>query len=751
MRVFELARELGVTSKELLDRCEAAGLADKKSLSSLADEEVEQIKGLFKAPSKAKPARQKAAKPSKAAAPKKPVAPEKPSKVAAPKKEQAAPKPKAPQPAAPAEAAPEAPKPAAEVLEKKPEKVEKKPERAAAPPAEKKPEEVAKKPERAAAPEVPPTPPPPPAPVELRTVEIDEAITVGGLAEKLGVKPNVLIIKLMELGVLATINQALKAEDAQMVGLSFGAEVVFKSDEQVALEEILGEVDKPEDLTPRPPVVTVMGHVDHGKTTLLDAIRNSDVASSEHGRITQHIGAYEVRLGERAITFLDTPGHELFTAMRARGAKVTDIVILVVAADDGVMPQTVEAIDHSRDAEVPIIVAVNKCDLPGANPDRVLNQLIEHNLIAERFGGDTVVVNVSALRRQGVDDLLEMILLQADILELKANPKRRAVGTVVEARMDRGKGPVGTVLVQNGTLHVGDAFVCGVTAGKVRSLMNDRGQSVPKASLSEPVEVSGFSEVPQAGDLFHAVESERRARVIVNARKDRARAQEQGARVTVTLQDLHTLVERGEAKDLHLIVKGDVQGTVEAVADAAMGLATDEIGIKVVHSGVGPVNESDVVLAEASGAIIVGMHVSADVNALALSKQNGVEIRTYRIIYDCIDEIRKAMEGLLEPERVEVSVGKAVVRKAFKISRLGFIAGCMVTEGKIARSLRVRVFRGGQMLAEGLGLASLKRYKDDVREVASGAECGIRLDGFNDIQEGDVIEAYTVEVRERTL
>lgn len=715
MRVFELARELGMDSKGLLALCEEIGIEGKKNLSSLTDEEAERLREAAAPPVKAEKKRAKEAPPAKAGKPKAPERPHEPSPgpeavVSGPVKEKPAP---LPEPSG---------LPEEETSGKTAE---------AAPPGAEEPTPVAEAP--------------------LRRVEVDETVTVGQLAEKLGVKPNVLIVKLMELGVLATINQRLDQDAAQLVGLEFGAEVVFRPVEEEALEEMAPEADRPEDLVPRPPVVTVMGHVDHGKTTLLDAIRNTNVAGAEHGQITQHIGAYEVRVGDRTVTFLDTPGHELFTAMRARGAQVTDIVVLVVAADDGVMPQTVEAINHSREAGVPVIVAVNKCDLPGADPDRVVQQLMAHGLVAERYGGDTVVVPVSALRNQGVDELLEMVLLQADMLELKANPKRRAVGTVIEARLDRGKGPVGTVLVQNGTLRVGDAFVAGLTAGKVRSLMNDRGQFVKEATLSQPVEVAGFSEVPQAGDIFQVVESERRAREIVNARRDRARAKEQAAPRHMSLKDLHELVERGEVKELRLIVKGDVQGTVEAVCDAVAGLSTDEIQVKIVHSGVGPVSESDVVLAEASDAIIIAMHVGADAGAEAMAKQNGVEVRTYRIIYDCIDDVRRAMQGLLEPERVEIKGGRALVRKLFKISRLGIVAGCMVTEGKVARNMRARVLRGDQVVADGLTLASLKRHKDDVREVASGAECGIRLDGFDAFQEGDIIETYTVEARERTL
>ncbi|MDI7247336.1 MAG: translation initiation factor IF-2 [Bacillota bacterium] len=587
-------------------------------------------------------------------------------------------------------------------------------------------------------------------PKRERKIALPAGITVGELAEKLGIASADVIKSLMGMGVLATINQEIDFDAASLVADEHGFDVEpFEQKEarEFGIEDV---PDAPEALKPRPPVVTVLGHVDHGKTSLLDAIRQTNVTAQEAGGITQHIGAYQVELGGRKITFIDTPGHEAFTAMRARGAQVTDIAVLVVAADDGVMPQTVEAINHARAAKVPIVVAINKIDKANAQPDRVKQELAQQGLVPEEWGGDTVTVEVSALRKQGIEDLLEMILLVADMRELKANPDRPAKGTVIEARLDRGRGPVATVLVEKGTLRVGDSIVAGEVFGKVRAMADDQGRPVEAAGPSRPVEVLGFSEVPQAGDVLHVVSEDKLAKQLAARRSERKRAEEvQGAR-TVSLDALFGKIQEGEVKELNLIIKADVQGSVEALRQSLENLSTDEVKVNVIHAGVGAITESDVMLASASGAIIIGFQVRPDVNAKKMAERDRVDIRLYRIIYDATADVKAAMEGLLEPERHEVTVGRADVMATFHVPKVGLVAGCKVSDGKITRDSLARVLRDNVVVHEGK-IESLRRFKDDVSEVATGYECGIGLENFHDIKEGDVIEAFKVEETRREL
>jgi translation initiation factor IF-2 len=586
----------------------------------------------------------------------------------------------------------------------------------------------------------------PPAPAKI--IKIDETITVSELAGKMGVKVNELIKKLMDQGILATINQRLDIDTATLAlgEFGFGVEVV-----PLYGEELLEEEKEDESLLqPRPPIVTIMGHVDHGKTSLLDAIRESKIIAHESGGITQHIGAYHVRLDKGDIVFLDTPGHEAFTAMRARGAQVTDIIVLVVAADEGVKPQTVEAIDHARAAGVPILVAVNKIDLPNANVERVKQELSQYNLVPEEWGGKTIFVEVSAKEKIGLDNLLEMILLEAEMLELKANPNKKARGIVIEARLDKQRGPVATVLVQSGRLEVGDAFVSGFSAGKVRAIINDRGKKVRSIGPSLPGEVLGFSSLPQAGDKFYALESDRAAREISEIRQRIRREEILSRRKRVTLEDLHEHILSGKLKELKIIVKADVQGSVEALCDSLQKLSTQEISLNIVHRGVGGINESDVMLAAASNAIIIGFNVRPEASAEELAEKEGVDIHTYRIIYEAVEETKKAMEGLLEPESREVPLGRAEVKRTFRIPKVGTVAGCLVTKGKISRQGKARLLRDNIIVFDGK-ISSLKRFKDDVREVESGLECGIGLENFNDIKENDILEAYNIEKIARKL
>ncbi|MCL6611900.1 MAG: translation initiation factor IF-2 [Peptococcaceae bacterium] len=586
---------------------------------------------------------------------------------------------------------------------------------------------------------------------EKKPVVIGETVTVQELAEKMKKSPAELIKKLMQLGILATINQEIDSDTAVILAGEFGfeAEVKIELDAEAQLE--MEQQDDPADLVPRPCVVTVMGHVDHGKTSLLDAIRETNVIATEAGGITQHIGAYQVEYNNKKITFVDTPGHEAFTAMRARGAQVTDIAVLVVAAEDGVMPQTVEAINHAKAAGVPIVVAINKMDRPEANPERVKQQLTEHNLVPEEWGGDVICVPVSAKQKQGIDDLLESILLVAEVNDLKANPNRPARGTVIEAELDKGRGPVASVLVQNGTLHVGDAVVAGTSHGRVRAMMDDKGRRIKKAGPSTPVEVLGFNEVPQAGDTFYVVKDEKMIKQIIDKRLARKRQEElKSAAPRVTLEDLFRNIREGQVKELRLVIKADVQGSVEAIRQSLERLSTDEVKVHIIHGGVGAISEADIMLASTSNAIVIGFNVRPDVNARRAAETEKVDIRLYRVIYDAIEDIKAAMSGLLEPELREVTLGRAEVRKIFKASKLGTIAGCYVSEGKITRDAGVRLIRDGVVVYEGR-IDSLKRFKDDVREVLQGYECGMTLENYQDIHEGDIIEAFTTEKIKREL
>lgn len=575
-------------------------------------------------------------------------------------------------------------------------------------------------------------------------VTVEGPMSVGDFAKLIKREPSEIIKKLLFLGIMATINQEIETDAMELIAGEWGIELdVVEPVDQEALD-MLVEEDKAEDLNPRPPVVTIMGHVDHGKTTLLDAIRESKVTATESGGITQHIGAYQVEVGSRLITFLDTPGHEAFTTMRARGAQVTDVTILVVAADDGVMPQTVEAINHAKAANVPIVVAVNKMDKLDANPDRVKQELSGHGLVPEEWGGDTVFVNVSALKRENLDALLEMVLLVADVADLKANPTGRARGTVIEAKLDKGRGPVATVLVQNGTVRVGDILVAGTTYGRVRAMVNDLGKRMKEAGPSTPVEIQGLAEVPSAGDLFVVYDDERAARNLVQRRSNRERAEAMSVTSRVTLDDLYRQIKEGNVKDLNVIVKADVQGSVEALGQAIERIEVEGVRVKVIHKGAGAIKESDVSLASASNAIIIGFHVRPDVNAVRMAEAEKVDIRLYRVIYNVTEELESAMKGLLDPEFKEVVFGHAEVRQVYKISKVGTVAGCYVTDGKITRDAEARLIREGVVVYEG-SLESLKRFKDDAREVATGFECGITLEKFSDVKVGDVIEAFKME------
>jgi len=575
-------------------------------------------------------------------------------------------------------------------------------------------------------------------------LKLPEEITVGELAAMLKMTAAEVIKKLFTLGQMATVNEVLDYETAAIVAEELGAKV--EKEVVVTIEDriIDDHIDDETELVSRDPVVVVMGHVDHGKTSLLDAIRNTSVTSTEAGGITQHIGAYRVNLNGSDITFLDTPGHAAFTSMRLRGAMATDIAILVVAADDGIMPQTIEAINHAKAAGVQIIVAINKMDKPAANPDKVLQQLTEYELVPEEWGGETICVPVSALTRQGIDNLLESVLLVAEMQELKANPNRSAKGVVIEARLDKGRGPVSTLLVQNGTLRSGDIIVAGTAVGRVRVMTDDKGRKVNEAGPSVPVEIMGLAEVPQAGDGFDAVNDERLARELVEQRKSKAKEEQFKEFQKVTLDNLFASIQEGQLKDLNIIIKADVQGSAEAVKQSLVKLSNDEVRVKVIHSGVGAVTESDVMLANASAAIIVGFNVRPDNVAAEVAERDGVEIRCYRVIYDCIEEVEAAIKGMLAPKFRDVDIGKAEVRQVVKISSVGNIAGCHVTSGKITRNAKIRVVRDGIVITED-EMASLKRFKDDVKEVASGYDCGIGLNKFNDIKEGDVFEAFVTE------
>ena len=581
--------------------------------------------------------------------------------------------------------------------------------------------------------------------VPSKPITIGEHITLRDLSEKMGIPAAELIKRLMSLGVMANINQELDFDTACILAEEYGVKLEKKVEK--SFEDILDELDNDEDdgeKQPRPPIVTVMGHVDHGKTSLLDAIRNTRVTQQEAGGITQHIGAYQVSVDGKIITFLDTPGHEAFTTMRARGAKVTDIAILVVAADDGVMPQTIEAINHAKAANVPIIVAINKMDKPDANADRVKQELTEHGLLPEDWGGDMICVPISAIRQEGIDNLLEMVLLVAEMQELKANPNRRAKGTVVEAKLDKGRGPVATVLVQEGTLKVGDFVIAGTAYGRVRAMISDKGKRIKQAGPSTPVEILGFSDVPEAGDILFDVEDEKFAKQVVEERKNKIKESQITSAQKVSLDELFDKIKEGELKDLNIIIKADVQGSVEAVKQALTKLSNDEVRIRAIHSGVGAITESDIMLASASNAVVIGFNVRPEPTARAAAEKEKIDIRLYRIIYDAIEDMEAAIKGMLEPKYREAVIGHAEIRTIFKVPGVGSVAGCYVADGKVTRNSHTRLIRDGVVVHEGR-IQSLKRFKDDVKEVNAGYECGIGIENFNDIKEGDIIEAFIME------
>ncbi|REI05880.1 translation initiation factor IF-2 [Staphylococcus felis] len=592
--------------------------------------------------------------------------------------------------------------------------------------------------------------PEPKTPKELLSkITYTDGITVGEVAEKMGVDSSEIIKKLFLLGIMANINQSLDIEALELIASDYGIEL----EEEVVIDDndldiYFEDVEADEDAKERPAVVTIMGHVDHGKTTLLDSIRNTRVTEGEAGGITQHIGAYQIENKGKKITFLDTPGHAAFTTMRARGAQVTDITILVVAADDGVMPQTIEAINHAKAAEVPIIVAVNKIDKPTANPDRVMQELAEYNLIPEDWGGDTIFVPLSALSGDGIDDLLEMLVLVSEVQELKANADKAAVGTVIEAELDKSRGPAASLLVQNGTLNVGDALVVGNTHGKVRAMVNDLGKRIKTAGPSTPVEITGLNDVPQAGDRFVVFKDEKKARRIGEAREEQNIIQQRQESKNVSLDNLFEQMKQGEMKDLNVIIKGDVQGSVEALAASLMKIDVEGVNVRIIHTATGAINESDVTLANASNGIIIGFNVRPDAGAKRAAEAENVDMRLHRVIYNVIEEIEAAMKGMLDPEFEEKVIGQAEVRQTFKVSKVGTIAGCYVTDGKITRDSGVRVIRDGIVQFEG-NLDTLKRFKDDAKEVAQGYECGITIEKYNDIKEGDIIEAYVMVEVER--
>ena len=575
-------------------------------------------------------------------------------------------------------------------------------------------------------------------------VSIPDEINVGELASRMKKTAGEVIKQLIKLGVFASVSDVVDYDTAALVAMELGCKV--EKEVVVTVEERLidDHEDSADELVGRAPVVVVMGHVDHGKTSLLDYIRHANVASGEAGGITQHIGAYTVEINGSPITFLDTPGHEAFTSMRARGAMVTDIAILVVAADDGIMPQTIESINHAKAAGIPLVVAINKMDTVGANPERIKQQLTEYDIVPEEWGGDTIVCPISAKTGMGIDNLLENLVVLAEVLELKANPNRAAKGAVIEARLDKGRGPIMTVLVQNGTLKLGDIIIAGTAVGRVRTMINDKGQRISEAGPSVPVEISGMSEVPSAGDTFNAVADERMARELVEERKTQQKNAAFGTNKKVSLEDLFSQIQAGEMKTLNIIVKADVQGSAEAVKASLEKITNEEVRVKVIHSAVGAINESDVMLAATSGAIIVGFNVRPDNAARDSAARSNVDMRMYRVIYDCINEIEAAMKGMLSPKFKEAIIGHAEVRETYKVSKVGTVMGCYVTDGKIQRGCQVRVLRDNIVIHEG-DLASLRRFKDDVKEVASGYECGMQIEKFNDVKVGDVIECYVME------
>ncbi len=579
--------------------------------------------------------------------------------------------------------------------------------------------------------------------IDNETIEIPDKIIIKEFADKIGKSPSEIIKKLISLGVFATINQEIDFDHAYQVASDFGIELKKKKVEEIEFR-LPQEEDKPEDLKERPPVITVMGHVDHGKTSLLDAIRKTNVTSKEAGGITQHIGASEVWINGKKIVFLDTPGHEAFTSMRARGAKITDIAILVVAADDGVMPQTIEAISHAKAANIPIIVALNKIDKPSANPDKVKQELSENNILIEEWGGETICVPVSASTGEGIENLLEMILLLAEMLELKANPDRLASGIIIEAKLDKSKGPVASVLIQNGTLGISDSIVAGASYGRVRAMLNDKGKNIKKAEPSTAVEILGLSDTPEAGDLFYAVKDDKIAKHISEQRREKIREQHLKATSKVSLEDLFKQIQEGAVKELNIIIKADVHGSVEAVKQSLLKLSNDEVKVQIIHGGVGTITESDIILASASNAIVIGFNVRPNFAVISLAERENVDLRTYRIIYEAITDIEAAMKGMLEPEYKEIVLGRAEIRATFKVPGVGTIGGTYVQNGKVTRNSKARLVRDGIIIFDGQ-ISSLKRFKDDVKEVTAGYECGIGLENYNDIKEGDIIEFYIIQ------
>lgn len=587
-----------------------------------------------------------------------------------------------------------------------------------------------------------------PAPVIIKQIMLEGPLTVQEFAHLLNKKSGEIIKKLISMGVMATINQEIDVDTLILLGSEFGVNVELKATKE---ELFFAENhDQPQDLQERPPVVTIMGHVDHGKTSLLDMIRHTEVTATEAGGITQHIGAYQVEVKGRKITFLDTPGHEAFTAMRARGAQVTDVAILVVAADDGVMPQTIEAINHSQAAKIPIIVAINKIDKEEANPERIKQALTEYNLVPEEWGGETIYCNVSAKTKEGLNNLLEMILLLAEVSDLKANSDKKASGTIIEAKLDKGRGPVATVLVQNGSLLVGDYLIAGTAHGRIRAMQDDKGYRLTKALPSTPVEIIGLSAVPQAGDSFNVVENEHLAKEIISERTVQKREKTMQTQNHISLDELFAQIKKGEIKELNIIIKADVQGSIEAIKQSLEGLSNEEVRVNIIHQGVGGITETDVMLASASNAIIIGFNVRPDTNARKAADYQQIDLRLYRVIYDAIDDIKSAMSGLLQPEMKEVIVGCGEVRAVIKVPKIGFIAGSYITEGKITRNNQIRVVRDGIVIHEG-NISSLRRFKDDVKEVSSGFECGIALENFHDFREGDQFEAFTQEEVKREI
>lgn len=581
-----------------------------------------------------------------------------------------------------------------------------------------------------------------------KQIEVEETIQVKHLAEKIGVSANQIISKLIALGIMASVNQDIDFDTSSLIASEFNCDVVkaigYNEKIEEQLLESLDAEDSPEDLKQRPPVVTVMGHVDHGKTSLLDAIRETHVTEKEAGGITQHIGASTVNVNNKKIVFLDTPGHEAFTSMRARGAQITDIAILVVAADDGVMPQTVEAVNHAKAAKVPIIVAVNKIDKIDANPDRVKQELTEYGLIPEDWGGDTIFTNVSALKGIGIDELLEMVLLVSEMQELKANPNRSAKGTIIEAKLDKGRGTVATVLVQKGTLSIGDAVVAGTSHGRVRAMLDDKGKRIKKAGPSTPIEILGLSEVPDAGEILYSVEDDKKAREIAENRKDKMRREQIKSNQKISLDDLFDRIKQGEVKDLNIIIKADVKGSIEAVKQSLEKLSNEEVKVNPIHGGVGAITESDIMLASASNAIVIGFNVRPNNTAMEIAKRESVDVRTYRVIYNAIEDVEAAIKGMLAPEYQEIILGRAEVRATFKVPNAGVVAGIYVQQGKITRNSKIRLLRDNIVIYEG-DISSLKRFKDDAKELATGYEGGLGIDGYNDIKDGDVIEAYILE------